>query len=61
MASLVVFSKKKLSRIVKHIQPNGSSGNFRFFKLKVCLTFDDLTFADITPVRVGSGVREIEN
>ena len=32
-----------------------------FFKLKVCLTFNDVVFLDITPFAVGSGGRGIEN
>ena len=33
----------------------------QFFKLKVCLTFDELIFTNISPFAVGSGGRGIEN
>ena len=57
---LLLFSGDKLSRICKCIQRKVMFGS-KFFKLKACLTFDDLTFADITPFMVGLEGREIEN
>ena len=66
MASLVSFSDNKLSQMGKYVQYKGMFGmrhvreTVRFFKLKVCQTFDDLFFADITPLAVSSGGRETE-
>ena len=63
MCCLVFFSENKPSQMDEYIQPlkKNVRETVQFFKFKVCLTFDDLIFADISPFAVGSGSRRIEN
>ena len=55
-----VFLAIKSFRKWANISNIKECSRIQLFELKVCLTFDDLNFVDITPFAVSSGCRKID-